>query len=787
MQRRLMPGHGVWIRGTRWRLERAAVSQSVARLDVADRHGHRTFLLPYDRASFGERTDRPVRVRRPSGLARLAGLVAGRLSIRNVAAARNAAIDLHPYQFEAALAVLAGRRRVLLADEVGLGKTIQAGLAVAELLRRHPDARVLIVTPAGLVDQWTAELTRRFGVTARLADPSTVERPRDLRRFGDDPWRLPGVWVASPDYLKQPHVFDNLPRLAWDLVVVDEAHAAAGESARHRAVSAISRQARHVLLLTATPHSGHEGDFDRLMRLGALDHADDALLVLRRGRGDVGFATTRRVRWHRIRPHRAVRRLLDALTDFERLVSDTTDASRRHGAGLLASLLRRRASSTVAALVRSLERRASWLDASTGEALPDWAQPGLDFGDAETDDAVGESDRFALTSETALLPRDERGHVMRLLRLAGEAGRSEPKLTRLSALTARAREPLVVFTEFRDSLEAARHAFADRTIATLHGGLTAAERRTALAEFLDGRASVLLTTDVGGQGLNLQHRARWVVSLDLPWNPVRLEQRIGRVDRIGQTRTVHVTLLVLDDAGDDRIRNALTRRVRAARQVGAAPATLGDLDAESGAQVRESAPDSATHANTLRPMRTFARQARAVVRVIARDRALGVQWRGRDPRTRPWYVDTSGASRPSSGRTSLGFAVRIVAEDGRVVEDTGVVVVVSRRVDPRRLPKAVLDRARTLATTTMLRRLDRVRRLRRASTHETVEQALAAAVRAETRRAPAQLPLFTGAWQSRAARVADSDTGDRPDSRTGVQPQARLELARPELIWIWVD
>jgi len=129
--------------------------------------------------------------------------------------------------------MLAGRRRILIADDVGLGKTIQAALIVAETLARSADARVLAVAPASLLAQWSGELLERFGVTANTADADSFTRLRSDRRYLYNPWQSPGVWLASPDYLKQPHVIEGMPRLPFDLVVIDEAHAMAGNSQRY--------------------------------------------------------------------------------------------------------------------------------------------------------------------------------------------------------------------------------------------------------------------------------------------------------------------------------------------------------------------------------------------------------------------------------------------------------------------------------------------------------------------------------------------------------------------------
>jgi hypothetical protein len=258
------------------------------------------------------------------------------------------------------LAVLAGGRRILVADEVGLGKTIQAGLLIAELHRRDPAFRALILTPSSLRAQWIEELRDRFKVQAWLAEAEVFVRFATLGPR-ETPWDRPGVWVSSLDYVKQPHVIDGLPRRPWDLLVIDEAHGVCGDSGRHAAAADLSCWSRRLLLLTATPHNGDESKFERLLDLGSLPCDGDELIVFRRTRVGLGLSISRRVRWHAVALSTEEGRLLDVLTGFERAVLRAAGESRRSAALLLLSVFRKRALSTVAAFLLSVERRLSWL------------------------------------------------------------------------------------------------------------------------------------------------------------------------------------------------------------------------------------------------------------------------------------------------------------------------------------------------------------------------------------------------------------------------------------------
>ena len=558
-----LPGAVVWIRRRRWRVDRARRDRHVVRLDVSARDRRLTFLSPFDRVLTRVGATPPRRVRAQEALARLAGLVARTDDLRLPGAAIAAVADILPHQLEPVMAMLSGRTRVLVADDVGLGKTVQAGLVIAELLRRDLASRVLVLVPGPLRDQWTDELTLRFGLTCLAGDRVGLDDLARAGAVGDNPWRRSGVWLASPDFLKQPHVTGALPVDPWDLVVIDEAHAMCGDSARFEACQAIARRSRRVLLLTATPHDGDAARFERLISLGCLEGGRQDLTAFRRTRASMGPRPPRRVRWHRVTLSDAERRVLDALRGFERIVA--TRSAQSDQALLLLSVFRKRALSTMSALATSIARRLSWLGEPGPDTALDWAQPRLGFDD-EGDD-IDRAERDGLTAHSGLGAAQERSWLRRIRTLADEASRQERKVERLVSLLHRTHEPVVVFTEFRDSLDLIQRRLSfSRPVSVLHGGQDAAARRQQLRQFLNGTTSVLLATDVAGQGLNLQSRARWVISLELPWNPARLEQRIGRVDRIGQTRRTHLTLLMARDDAETGMLLRLSARVLAAQR-----------------------------------------------------------------------------------------------------------------------------------------------------------------------------------------------------------------------------
>jgi superfamily II DNA or RNA helicase len=703
-----VPGSIVWIRQQKWRVEAARLDRGVVRLDVADRDRRLTFLAPFDRPAIVIPRARVKSAGTRHALAKLGGVAAGLISARGLIAAARAAADILPHQLEPALAVVDGVRRILIADEVGLGKTIEAGLIIAELKKRRTSLRALVIVPRSLSDQWLQELNGRFHLDAEIADRGSLLTTSRSMRFGANPWTRPGVRIASADYLKQPHVLEAIPLLPWDVVVIDEAHDACGLSARYEAAAEMARRARRVVLLTATPHQGDPVRFGRLEGLGRLDDLAEPWTVFRRTRACVAAGTPRRIRWLYWRPTAAEFRVLRALEGFERAVVEAAGPGRTDGALLLLSIFRKRALSTMTALLVSVERRLAWIGGSTGAGhdVDDWFQPRLDLddpGDSQPDD-----DTTGLTMESGLGAEAERRWLRRLRVLARSAVDRETKVWKISRLVARTAEPVVIFTEFRHSLEAIqRRLTRRRTVAVLHGGLPSVERTTALDRFERGDADVLIATDVASQGLNLQKRARWVVSVELPWTPTRIEQRIGRVDRIGQTRPVHASIVVARHPAEATLLARLARRaVHVRRALGdeALPdvvppgerAIARSLFTGADAEARPAPP-----AMVMVSAPKWRRRARAVARQLVLRRTLARYWRApNEPGGRPCKAVMKRGL--PDGLTGLVVRLAISDRTGRIVDEQLISVAASTR-HAQALAAALHERFRA--------RLTRVRRL----------------------------------------------------------------------------
>jgi superfamily II DNA or RNA helicase len=459
-----------------------------------------------------------------------------------------ATIDLLPYQLEPALAVLRGSTRLLLADAVGLGKTIQAGLILSELRERGWVDRALVVCPAGLRATWADELRRRFGIASKVLDQSAIADTVATLPLGSNPWTTHATAIASIDYVKRPEVLAAIREVPIDLVIADEAHHLTPGTDRGAAICRLASRSPWCVLVSATPHSGDDAAFDYLTGIGS---QRDSITIFRRSRRDARPAAGRRERIVRMHPTAIELELLRSVEHYAQAVWRGNNPS----AQLVAITIARRAASSTLALERTLRRRLMLLNQP-----PEPAQAVLPWDEEDSADDAGAAALLTvpgLASEIA-----ERAALDHLLLLIGQCN-STAKLRWLAASIARFHEPAIVFTEYRDTLEAILAVLPHHLRAvSICGATPVGERRHAVDAFNRGGADVLVATDTAGEGLNLHHCCRLVIDVELPWNPLRLEQRIGRIDRLGQCRRVHALRLFYPGTVEERVLERLELRRR---------------------------------------------------------------------------------------------------------------------------------------------------------------------------------------------------------------------------------
>ncbi len=495
-----------------------------------------------------------------------------------------------PHQFRVLRKAMSGFPvRMMLADEVGMGKTIEAGLLLKELKLREMIERILVLAPKSLLLQWIVEMDTLFGETFDLVLPGDWSADVGLR--GENAWKRYSQIVTSVDSVKpkdgqrgwtQDKIarynverFHDLIGAGWDLVIIDESHKVAGASddvSRYELAKELARAVPHLLLLTATPHSGKSDAFRRLLAL--LDPGSfttgvpltrelvESVVIRTEKRtatdadGKPLFAprSTRLLKVPFSARHTLQQQLYEEVSEYVIAGYNQAERTGDKGSRLLLILIQRLMSSSTRAVRHFLAQRLEALGggeatvpSSGNDHLPD---------DTELDD-VAQGVLFTVPSNSR-----ERADVERLLSLAvrvesaGPDARAEALYEQMMQSALEENDPstkFLVFTEFRATQEMLAEFLEQRgyAVATLNGAMDISERKSALESFRH-EAQTLISTDAGGEGLNMQF-AHIVFNYDLPWNPMRVEQRIGRVDRIGQTHAVQATNLVLENSVEARL------------------------------------------------------------------------------------------------------------------------------------------------------------------------------------------------------------------------------------------
>jgi len=529
-----------------------------------------------------------------------------------------------PHQLVALSKAMSGERvRYLFADEVGLGKTIEAGLVIRELKLRGLVKRVLVVAPKGLVAQWVQEMRTHFNEQFQLLSPSDFSAIRHLVT-DDNIWRQFDQVVCPVDSVKplekrrgwsreriERHNQERIGDLiaaGWDLIVVDESHRLGGSTdtvARYKLGKALAEAAPYLLLLSATPHQGKTESFHRLMALldqdafpdiGSIKHEKVAPFVIRtekrraiNDRGEPLFMprTTKLVPVQWEEKHALQEQLYEAVTEYVRQGYNQAMRDNRQYLGFLMILMQRLVTSSTRAIATALERRLEVLKSTT------ITQDDLNGDDANLPEEDSQEQLEELLAARIAGLKNEREEVTLLLETArrcqaqGPDARAEALLDLLYRTQQEENDPelkFLIFTEFvptqqmlSELLE--QHGFKN---VCLNGSMDLESRQRVQREFSQD-ARILVSTDAGGEGLNLQF-AHVIVNYDLPWNPMRIEQRIGRVDRIGQKHRVKAFNMIFASGVELRVHEVLEEKLKTIYSEFGVDKTGDVLDsAESGA------------------------------------------------------------------------------------------------------------------------------------------------------------------------------------------------------------
>ena len=508
-------------------------------------------------------------------------------------------IEADEYQLDPVVRALSMPRvNLLIADDVGLGKTIEAGLVVQEMILRHRVRSVLIICPSSLQVQWQEEMRDKFGLDFRIIDSAAISQLRRKRGIHVNPWSHFPRLITSIDFIKRERPLrsfrETLPTgdqptypRAYDLLIVDEAHNVAPsgrgkyatDSMRTLAIRTVAPHFEHKLFLSATPHNGYSESFASLLEL--LDNQRFARAVppdrkqleavmVRRMKSEL------KLRWDGTRrfAERVVSHIEVAYTDQERQVhkqlkeysalriKSATSDGERMAAEFVLKLLKKRLFSSPAAFAITLEKHAATVGgkrsvAITTRDLHNWTDDYAD--DEEYELETGEM--VASISQTlALVSAEEKSLLKQLREYAATASilpdRKAKTLINWLNETLRPdgkwnEERVIIFTEYRATQKwlfdlLAREGFAqDKRLEVIYGGMQSEQREAIKAAFQahprESAVRILLATDAASEGVNLQNHCSRLIHIEIPWNPNRMEQRNGRVDRHGQKASeVHI-------------------------------------------------------------------------------------------------------------------------------------------------------------------------------------------------------------------------------------------------------
>jgi superfamily II DNA or RNA helicase len=530
-------------------------------------------------------------------------------------------VDPLPHQLEAVYDYLLklARVRFLLADDAGAGKTIMSGLLIRELELRGLAERILIVCPANLAFQWQRELKEKFDAKF------LVMKGQDIReQFGVNQWLERTRVITSLDLAKRAEILPGLRQVHWDLVIVDEAHrmSAADEShksLRYKLGEMLRDISDHILLLTATPHKGDPQNFSLFLQLLDADAYADvksireamdrrrAPFYLRRTKEAMVYFPERRPdgEWaaapiftKRI-PHTVDFQIdnaeFDLYRDVTRFVKRESaraaaegEDPRARAIGFLMSLYQRRLASSTFAMRRSLEKRARRLEEGlrkaqdlARQAPPDLPDPDeleeMEEGDRERLEAMLEAITLASSADQVKREIQELQQLAQRAQAVEDAG-AEAKLSELKELLQkqgffdRPDQRLLLFTEFKDTLDylVERLKSWGFRVGFIHGGMKSGSRDEsgtrlfAEQQFREGEIQVLVATEAAGEGINLQV-CNILFNYDIPWNPNRLEQRMGRIHRYGQRKDCLIFNFVATNTIEGKVLQRLLEKLQEIR------------------------------------------------------------------------------------------------------------------------------------------------------------------------------------------------------------------------------
>lgn len=502
-----------------------------------------------------------------------------------------------PHQIYALNRALSSNQiRYLIADEVGLGKTIEAGLIIKELKTRGLISRILIVCPKGLMTQWHDEMKMKFNENFNIVLPNDFDSIKRIYGEGNIWYNFSQV-ICSLDSIKplerrngwnkekideyNKERLGSLCSAGWDIIIIDEAHRIGGSNsnvARYKLGSALADVSPYLLLLTATPHQGKTKPFLRLIRLLDRDAFPDSNAIVKEQVNPYVIRTEKReavdaegnklfknritkavnIEWEE--RHSLQKQLYEMVTKYVTEGYNKARKEKKNYIGFLMVLMQRLVTSSTRAIRENLNRRLEILQNSETRLI---SLSEADLLEADVEESVEE-----LIAVQSFNIKKEIEEIKDMLVVANQAEhqyvdtKAEKLLEILFQIQMEYEDfKVIVFTEFIATQQFLKEYLESKgfKLAILNGSMDIEERNITLKDFKE-TADILISTDAGGEGLNLQF-SNIVINYDLPWNPMKIEQRIGRVDRIGQKMDVYVFNFMLSDTVEFRIKEVLEEKL----------------------------------------------------------------------------------------------------------------------------------------------------------------------------------------------------------------------------------
>ena len=558
----------------------------------------------------------------------------------NLTAPWQSSVQIEDYQLYPVLKSLAMPRvSLLLADDVGLGKTIEAGLIVSELIARNRVKRVLVICPASLQLQWKEELKEKFHLDFEVIDRKKTFDTQRTMGINSNPWAIYPRIITSMDYLRQPDVQQSFKaatqsmsgniegKLPWQMLIVDEAHnfAPSGmgtNTQRYEMLRELSLNFEHKLFLTATPHNGYTHSFTGLLELldpvrfeqktelESKDHNHIETVMVRRLKRDLNTSRNKRfvkryVESVDINLNKEEKELFEALREYraagQKLLSKK-EKRERHIGEFLFKLLTKRLLSGSYAFASTWWQHVAGMDETELSSFNE-----LEYAKNRVDNAIDDDIEKEQREEEAVRKtgawltqykeelKDEIKLVSSVLTNMGlgkenirkdvsnwSKFQNESKWDNLinwinnnlkDGKNFKSDERVIIFTEYKQTLAYLIERFRksgiqEPVIDMLYGGMSSEKRQEIKEKFNDPTTSlkILLATDAASEGVNLQTGCRYIFHYDVPWNPMRMEQRNGRVDRHGQYRDVYIYHFNSKDDEDMQFLSRIVQKVDQVRE-----------------------------------------------------------------------------------------------------------------------------------------------------------------------------------------------------------------------------